>query len=72
MSQNTKYWSAWAKAAMIRAVRTVAQGALAAIGSNAMGITAVDWKGVVSMAALAGVVSLLTSLAGLPEVPANE
>ena len=57
----------WAKAAGIRAVRTVAQTAAAAIGVSAL-INEVDWMAVLSTAALAGVLSLLTSLAGLPEL----
>lgn len=59
---------AWWKAAGIRALRTSAQTAVALIGTNAIGITGVDWVGVASGAALAGVVSMLTSVAGLPEV----
>ena len=62
------YWIKWIKAAGVRAVKTVAQTAVALIGTNAIGITEVDWIGVASGAALAGVVSLLTSLAGIPEV----
>jgi hypothetical protein len=58
----------WWRAAGIRAVKTMAQTAVALIGTNAMGVTEVDWLGVASGAALAGVVSLLTSVAGLPEV----
>ena len=57
----------WFKAAGIRAVRTVAQAALGAIGSTAM-FSAVDWMVVGSTALLAGVLSLLTSVSGLPEV----
>ena len=56
----------WLKAALIRASRTVAQSALATIGTSAM-ICEVDWKVVVSAALLSGVLSLLTSVAGLPE-----
>ena len=62
------YWIKWIKAAGIRAIKTVAQTAVALIGTNAIGITEVDWIGVASGAALAGIVSLLTSLAGIPEV----
>ena len=58
---------AWLKAAGIRALKTVAQAAIGTIGSTAL-FTEVDWRVVISAAALAGVVSLLTSLAGLPEV----
>lgn len=65
---DKSYWIRWAKAAGIRAIKTVAQTAVALIGTNAIGITEVDWIGVASGAALAGVVSLLTSLAGIPEV----
>lgn len=57
----------WWKAAGIRAVKTVAQTAVAMIPA-AVTIGAVDWVTVVGTAALAGIVSLLTSIAGLPEV----
>ena len=57
----------WAKAAGIRALKTMAQTAVAVIGTGAV-ISAVDWKMVVSSAFVAGVVSLLTSVAGIPEV----
>lgn len=57
----------WWYAAGIRAVRTMAQTAVALIGTNAVGVTSVDWVGVASGAALAGIVSLLTSVGGLPE-----
>lgn len=68
---NKEYWIKWIKAAGVRALKTVAQTAVALIGTNAIGITEVDWIGVASGAALAGVVSLLTSLAGIPEVDMN-
>lgn len=57
----------WLRAAGIRAIRTVAQSAAAAIGTSAM-LGEVEWLAVASTAALAGVLSLLTSVAGLPEV----
>ncbi len=57
----------WWKAAVVRAVKTVAQAAVAAIGTTAM-LSQVDWLVVGSTALLAGVLSLLTSVAGLPEV----
>lgn len=57
----------WIKAAGVRAIKTVAQSAVAAIGSSTV-LGAVDWKIVVSTAVLAGVLSLLTSVAGLPEI----
>ena len=61
------YWRTWFKAAGIRAIKTFAQTALAMIP---LGITiaAVDWPMVVGTAALAAVLSLLTSIAGLPEL----
>lgn len=68
---DKSYWIRWLKAAGVRAIKTVAQTAVALIGTNAIGITEVDWVGVASGAALAGVVSLLTSLAGIPEVEAE-
>ena len=58
---------AWAKAAGIRAIKTAAQTAVALIPA-AVTISAVDWWTVLGTAALAGVLSLLTSVAGLPEV----
>ena len=61
-------WKQWLKAAGVRAVKTVAQTAVATIGASAV-ISEVDWIIVVSASLLAGVVSLLTSIAGLPEVP---
>lgn len=57
----------WIKAAGIRALKTVAQTAVASIGTAAV-FSAVDWKMIVSASILAGVVSLLTSIAGLPEI----
>lgn len=57
----------WVKAAGIRAIKTFAQSAIALLPAAAM-ITAVDWKTVLGTAALAAVASLLTSIAGLPEV----
>ena len=57
----------WVKAAGVRAIKTFAQAAIALIPAAAM-ITAVDWKTVLGTAALAAVASLLTSIAGLPEV----
>ena len=59
--------SAWWKAAAVRAIKTVAQAAIASIGTAAI-MSAVDWRYTVSAAVLAGILSILTSLAGLPEV----
>ena len=61
-----KAWKKWAKCAGIRAVKTVAQTAVATIGT-ATALGQVDAKLVVSASVLAGVLSLLTSVAGLPE-----
>jgi len=57
----------WFKAAGIRALKTVCQTAIASIGTAAV-MSSVDWKMVISASCLAGILSLLTSLAGLPEV----
>lgn len=57
----------WLKAAAVRALRTVAQTAVATIGTAAM-IKNVDWLEVLSASAIAGLLSVLTSLAGLPEI----
>ena len=62
-----KYWKEWAKAAGIRAIKTVAQTAVATIGTTAV-IGDVDWVMVASSSLLAGILSLLTSIGGLPEV----
>ena len=60
-------WKKWLKAAGVRAVKTVAQTAVAAIGTSAL-LDQVNWLVVLSTSALAGVLSMLTSIAGLPEV----
>ena len=57
----------WIKAAGIRAIKTVSQAAIATIGTSAV-LSEVDWVMVVSASVLAGILSLLTSLAGLPEL----
>lgn len=57
----------WWKAAGVRAIKTVAQTAVATIGTAAV-LSAVDWKMALSASALAGVLSILTSIAGIPEV----
>ena len=65
--KNATYWKKWIAAAGVRAVKTVAQTAIATIGTAAL-LGDVNWIAVASAAALAGVLSLLTSVAGLPEV----
>lgn len=66
-----KNWKIWMKAAGIRAVRTVAQTAVATIGTSAV-LGDVNWVAVVSASVLAGVLSLLTSVASLPEIDTKE
>lgn len=61
----------WWKAAGIRAIKTVAQTAIATIGTSAI-LSDVNWIAVLSASALAGVLSLLTSVAGLPEVDSKK
>lgn len=65
------YWKNWLKAAGVRAVKTVAQTAIATIGTSAV-IGDVNWVMVASASALAGILSLLTSVAGIPEVKDGE
>ncbi len=64
MNVNFKIWM---KAAAVRAVKTVAQTAVAVIGTSAV-LGEVDWIKALSAAALSGILSLLTSTAGLPEI----
>lgn len=63
----SNYWKNWLKAAGIRAVRTVAQTAVATIGTSAV-MGDVNWIMVASASVLSGILSLLTSVAGIPEV----
>lgn len=69
--KDKEYWKSWLKKAGVRAIKTVAQTAVATIGTAAA-FSSVDWLLVASASALAGVLSLLTSLAGLPEVTDTE
>ena len=69
--KNKEYWINWAKAAGVRAVKTVAQTFVATIGTAAV-LQDVNWVMVASASALAGVISLATSVAGLPEVSVPE
>ena len=62
-----KNFRAWIKAAGVRALKTVAQTAVATIGTSAV-ISEVDWRIVLSASLLSGILSVLTSVAGLPEV----
>lgn len=61
-------FKSWVKAAAVRAIKTVAQTAVAAIGTSAA-MGDVNWTFIGSTALLSGIVSVLTSIAGLPEVP---
>ena len=67
----SNYWKNWIKAAGIRAIKTVAQTAIATIGTSAV-IGDVNWVMVASASALAGILSLLTSIAGIPEVKGDD
>lgn len=70
MKKHVLFTAEWWKAAGVRAIKTVAQTAIATIGATAL-MSEVNWMAVGSAAALAGILSLLTSLAGLPEVDNN-
>lgn len=61
-------WKQWAYAAAVRAVRTVCQTAVGMLTGSTVGVLEADWVAVASVSAMAGVVSILTSLGGLPEV----
>lgn len=67
----SEYWKAWLKAAGIRAVKTIAQTAIATIGTSAV-MGEVNWIAVGSASLLSGILSLLTSVAGIPEVEKSD
>ena len=69
--KSKEYWINWAKAAGVRAVKTVAQTFVATIGTAAV-LQDVNWVMVLSASVLSGVISLATSVAGLPEVKVEE
>ena len=64
-------WGKWFKAAGIRALKTVAQTAVGMLSGDLIGILEVNWISVLSVSATAGILSLLTSIAGLPELDLN-
>lgn len=70
-NMNDEYWITWAKAAGVRALKTIAQTALASITVGAAA-NELDWMRIASVSLVAGVASLLTSVAGLPEVPTDD
>ena len=61
-------WKKWAKAALIRAIRTFAESALAYIGTGALVLGDVNWLGVLSAGAFGFILEILIALTGLPEV----
>ena len=67
IERNNMNWKKWAKAAAIRAVKTLAQALLGGIAVG-MAMSDIDWKHLISVAIVATIISLLTSLAGLPEL----
>jgi len=69
--KDAAYWKKWAAAAGIRAVKTFAQAFIAALPTTAATLGSVNWTMAASTAALAAVISLMTSVAGLPEVPVD-
>lgn len=69
--KNKEYWIKWAKAAGIRAVKTFAQTFVATVGTTAT-MGAVDWQMVLSTSLLTSILSIATSVAGLPEVVEQE
>ena len=68
---NKSNWKEWLKAAGVRAIKTVAQTALATIGTTTL-IGDVNWGVIASASVMAGILSLLTSIVGIPEVKKSE
>ena len=65
-------WIQWGKAAGIRAVKTAAETAVSLIGADAINIVSLDWPNILGVCATAGIVSVLVSMKGLPEVKVPE
>lgn len=72
MINKSIFTKKWIRASAIRGIRTIAQTAISTIGTSAILLSDVNWSVVISASALAGLLSLLTSLAGLPEVNEEE
>ena len=70
--KKKEYWIQWGKAAGIRAVKTAAETAVSLIGADAINIVSLDWPNILGLCATAGIVSVLVSLKGLPEVKVPE
>lgn len=68
MMHDKQYWLNWLRAAGVRAVKTTAQAAVGMLSGNMIGVMDVEWMAVLSVSVMAGIVSLLTSIAGLPEL----
>lgn len=66
---KNKLW--WDKAS-VRAIKTIAQTFIAIVGTGAVGITDLDWLQIASLCAMSGILSLATSIAGIPEVETKE
>lgn len=66
--KDKNYWKRWLFAAGIRALKTFAQSVVTLIGTQAVGITSLDWAQIAAVSATTAVVSVATSIAGLPEV----
>lgn len=70
--KDRQYWKQWFKAAGIRAIKTFAQSVVTLIGTQAVGVTQLDWSTILAVSATTAVVSIATSIAGLPEVKLEE